>query len=297
MLSICRYHLTTLGVSDSHKYIRNYIDLDQNTPRDSRYTRGQSISASESILDVVVTRLPANKLPPKYYLQSSVQKRVWRYIGLPSAFALGTGLPPTFFIALIITNPLRYESTGDQTPGTTLGTQGWLANNSVNTILNIDFLYGNLSFGIAKFVDLTWDVFISRGGQIMLGYITYRVHSAALMRIMENEVVSYDLYATMTLSWASIWSLRPLTRTFFTRIGFRRKLLLFWLALSVIWVGLWPTITNALSGYIAKNNTLVKLVDNTGYANYTEIVTNDNLAFRYYAFNVDPTNHSLITTN
>jgi hypothetical protein len=31
-----------------------------------------------------------------------------------------------------------------------------------------------------------------------------------------------------------------------------------WMVLSILWVALWPTITNAMTGYIAENNTLVK---------------------------------------
>ena len=267
----------------------------QNPPRDSKNSYAQSISASESIPDIIVSREPANKLPPKYYMQSSFQKRVWKHVGLASAFILGIGLPLSLFTPVLMTYYSGTKFSSQGTACTELDIQGFFYTFSITDIFNIDLRYGDLSFGMAKFIDLVWDIFISRGGQIMLGWITYRVHSAALMRIMEDQLVSYDLYATMTLSWATIWALRPLAKTFFTRIGFRRKLLLFWVAISIIWVAFWPTITNALSGYVAKNNTLVRLEDDTGYANFTEIVTNDNLAFQFYSFYTDPTNNTRAT--
>ena len=121
--------------------------------------------------------------------------------------------------------------------------QGASISSSFSAILNVSVAYGTLSFGTAKLVDLVWDVFVSRGGQIGLGYIAYRVHNAALLRIMEDRLVSFDLYANMTLSWANIWGLRPIIKALFTKLGFKRKLLLLWVAVSIIWVAIWPTIT------------------------------------------------------
>lgn len=116
----------------------------------------------------------------------------------------------------------------------------------------------------------------------MLGWITYRVNTAALVWIMEIRPVSYDLFSTLSLSWSSVASLGPVIKSFFTKLGFRKKLILLWMVLSILWVALWPTITNAMTGYIAENNTLVKLKGEDGYGNFTVIGNLANLAFQFY---------------
>jgi hypothetical protein len=54
-------------------------------------------------------------------------------------------------------------------------------------------------------------------------------------------------------------------------------------------------VTNAMTGYVAKKNTLVKLEDDSGYGNYTDIVSDDNLAFQYYSFYQNKTNYERMT--
>jgi hypothetical protein len=113
----------------------------------------------------------------------------------------------------------------------------------------------------------------------MLGWITYRVNTAALVWIMETRPVSYDLFSTLSLSWSSVASLGPVIKSFFTKLGFLKKLILLWMVLSILWVALWPTITNPMTGYIAENNTLVKLKGEDGYGNFSVIGNLANLAF------------------
>lgn len=203
---------------------------------------GHSISQSASIPSIVPSPEPY-KLPPRAYHQSSKRKRIWRQVAYATAFIVGLGLP------LAVLMPAIGIYSDDFLIGYTYCSSvqsegnGWSFNNSFSAILNISVAYGSLSFGVAKLIDLIWDVFVSRGGQIGLGYVAYRVHNAALLRIMEDKLVSYDLYASMTLSWATVWGLRPIVKTFFTKLGFKRKLLLFWVAVSIVWVAIWPTIT------------------------------------------------------
>jgi hypothetical protein len=94
--------------------------------------------------------------------------------------------------------PPRYKTHGALTePTVSIGDP---ETTSFSTVLNIDSTFGVLSFGMAKFIDLVWDIVISRGGQALLGWITYKVYTAALMKIMETHIVSSDLYASLTLS-------------------------------------------------------------------------------------------------
>lgn len=164
---------------------------------------------------------------------------------------------------------------------------------NLSSAFNIDSAYGTLSFGTAKFIDLVWDIGFSRGGQALLGWITYRINTAALLRIMETQPVSYEFFSTMSLSWSSIASVVPVTRALFKSLGFRKKLLILWIVLSIFWVAIWPTITNAMTGYIAKNDTLVRLQgDEVAYGNYSDVASQETLAFQFTNITFVPGNRS-----
>jgi hypothetical protein len=79
---------------------------------------------------------------------------------------------------------------GSSTPG----------NSRTSTILDVDFQFGNYSYSTARLIDLLWDVIVSRCGQALLGWVSYKVYTAALMQIMETHPISYDLYMSLTLS-------------------------------------------------------------------------------------------------
>jgi hypothetical protein len=53
-----------------------------------------------------------------------------------------------------------------------------------------------------------------------------------------------------------------------------------WLALSTLWIAFWPSITNALTGYIPENNTFVQLKNGTTFVNYNEIAIHSNIGFQ-----------------
>ena len=67
------------------------------------------------------------------------------------------------------------------------------------------------------------------------------------------------------------------------------ELLVVWMALSVLWVVLWLTVTNVMTGYVAINNAMVKLQDNTTYANFADIATLSNFGFQYFNFGITTT--------
>lgn len=51
-----------------------------------------------------------------------------------------------------------------------------------------------------------------------------------------------------------------------------------------------------MTGYVAKNTTLVKLTDNSGYANYSEVANADTLAFQYLQYPWDSVTETPIAT-
>jgi hypothetical protein len=78
----------------------------------------------------------------------------------------------------------------------------------------------------------------------------------------------------------------PVTKGLFKRLGFRRKLLLFWVMLSIAFVSLWPTITNAMTGYVPLNDAMVLLKGQNAsvYADYSNISATSNLAFQFVMY-------------
>jgi len=42
----------------------------------------------------------------------------------------------------------------------------------VEALFRLDLVFGTLSFAVAKFIDVLWDIFIGRGGQAVLGWIS-----------------------------------------------------------------------------------------------------------------------------
>ena len=239
------------------------------------------IKNSAEILSPLDQTGPQPKLlPPKSFTRQSRGSRIRNHVAYAATFLAFLVVPLGYILGVLFFRNESYNSQLGSSLCLDRLAHGWLETGDISNLLNVDVAFGTLSFGTAKFIDLTWDIVISRGGQALLAWMTYHVHCAALLLIMESSLVSYDLYASMTLSQASMAALVPLTRTAFGKIGFRRKLLLFWLALSIIWVGFWQTITNALTGYVATNNTLVLLRDNT-YVEYSELATESNLAYQY----------------
>ena len=239
-----------------------------------------SNSMSKSLLAQVDSLDLGSKLPPKSFSKAPTPKRIWIHIATATSTLTMVAIPVGVFISILISgsnNPFNG-------PGSTLCTASYFSMSSTNfsSLFDVDTPFGTLSFGMAKIIDLGWDIGISRCGQAMLGWITYRVNTSALLRIMETQPVSYELFSTLSLSWSSVASLGPVMKALFTKLGFRKKLILMWIVLNIFWVAFWPTITNAMTGYIAKYNTLVKLQGEDGYTNFTDINLVSNLAFQFY---------------
>jgi len=96
------------------------------------------------------------------------------------------------------------------------------------------------------------------------------------MRILETTPIPYDLYLNFTFSWTTLASLRPLLKFIFTNSKPRHKILMMWLACSILWAGIYPTLMGAMTGYVANNDTLVRLKDGQ-YLNYADFKASDRV--------------------
>ncbi|CZR50152.1 uncharacterized protein PAC_00024 [Phialocephala subalpina] len=298
-----------LSQQDYNSHSSPIDDNQLTTPhtRDNAPRTKSTSSISKPLLPIVkVESLQStSKLPPKPFTQGSVIRRIWKHTSTAIATIIMILIPVV--IAVLSSNRYISDSARGDTYCTSTGIYGASVSalsgpsTSFSSTFSIDTVFGSFSFGMAKFIDLIWDIGFSRCGQAFLGWVTFRVNSAALLRIMETKHVSYDLFSSLSLSWSSIATLGPVMRAFFERLGWRKKLLLFWILLNVTWVVFWPTFTNAMTGYIAKNDTLVKLENGIGYATYSDIANLTNLAFQFTGLNfsspmTSPSNITLVFT-
>ena len=150
------------------------------------------------------------KLPPKAFIQATKHKRTLLRTITAVVFFISSVFPTLAFypilagsLALSGASTTSYIQTNfclKQGPTTDTTHQGI----RITTLLDISVPIGKFSFGMARFIDLVWDVVISRGGQALLGSVTYRVYTAILLRITETQIVPYDLYASLTLSVSTL---------------------------------------------------------------------------------------------
>ncbi|KAG9659507.1 MFS general substrate transporter, partial [Aureobasidium melanogenum] len=77
--------------------------------------------------------------------------------------------------------------------------------------LDISLGFGRFKFGVAKGLDVAWDLIIGRGGQILLAIFSYRILGAVLLQSMETRAVSFYTYTAIGLdrgplfcAWASL---------------------------------------------------------------------------------------------
>jgi hypothetical protein len=149
-------------------------------------------------------------------------------------FGISLGLTPSSAVAYVLTHRAFYT-------------------------LNI--IFGSYSFAAVKAIDVTWDLVVGRAGQFLLGLISYRVLADSLLAIMESDPVSYELYSAISISGSGVLSAAYLVKQFMCGSSWKHVCLLFPLALSLAWVLAWPTVMRAMTGYAAKEDLFIRLLN------------------------------------
>lgn len=162
-------------------------------------SRQQTIATQ--VLDDESPRAPKHGLPAKAYTQTSIWWRVGVHTTTILTFLISLAIP---FITIFILGSfgLKAIASSQATFCSEILFNSSLTpdNSRTSTILDIHSAFGNYSYSTARLIDLLWDVIVSRCGQALLGWVSYKVYTAALMRIMETHPISYDLYISLTLS-------------------------------------------------------------------------------------------------
>lgn len=164
----------------------------------------------------------------------------------------------TFFGGVFVT---KYLPCGD-------GTEPSIADEPVNNTVSgieglfvLDATYGRFPFSTVKIIDITWDIILGRGAQLFAWWISYKVFSDAILRVIERHPTSYGVFFEICLNgpcFAALWTmLKDLTRT----KSKRTWSLYFYMVWSIVYVIALPILLSAMTGYTSTSIAWVDVDD------------------------------------
>lgn len=206
-----------------------------------------------------------------------------RRTGGPKALAIRAALPfcallcILIFIALLFplaTGRSQYVDAGVWcAPGGEGGVSPGQDSNvhwSPALILSITLGFGNLPISIARVIDIGWDLVIGRGGQVLLGLLSYRILRRSLLRRMEGEPIRFSVYTSLAfrqISLSALWAVLHDIGLGSSKkeISLRRRLRLDWRfyghVLVLTYILAFPTLISVSAGYQANYTARVKFGD------------------------------------
>lgn len=122
-----------------------------------------------------------------------------------------------------------------------------------------------MTFTQAKVIDLACDLVAGRGGQAVLAWIAYRVYTNALIRVTEKGQIRYDLFAAVTIMPNAAQTLAKTTISIPSTRRLWAKFTLLWMAMSMLYLLVYPTIISAATTPVAATIKSIKL-EGTGTA-------------------------------
>ena len=207
--------------------------------------------------------------------------RTWQYFVFAILITISCLAYPvkTFFAVIDPPQPIDQIST----PCSTLSED---SNSGVlGHVFNLDLVFGNLSFSVAKFVDSIWDVGFGRGTQAIMVWVTYHALMQSLNWIMESRPVPYKSFVSATMSPVDITTIGPLSHLVVAGFTVEQKCLAAWLILAISWLVIFPTIASAMTGYInrvdPRIDALVMLHEPGVFMNLTEFSNLSHDAYQY----------------
>ncbi|KKY27993.1 hypothetical protein UCRPC4_g00728 [Phaeomoniella chlamydospora] len=120
-----------------------------------------------------------------------------------------------------------------------------------------------MSFTAAKIIDVAFDIVVGRGGQFILGWVSYRVHSDVCTRLAEQFGLRYNTFAAITLHPNQVRTLGSAVREWrLSKTNLRMTLTLVWIFLAMAYVLAYPTIVSAASSLVGATTTAISLPNN-----------------------------------
>ncbi|KAK5137357.1 hypothetical protein LTR08_008935 [Meristemomyces frigidus] len=134
-----------------------------------------------------------------------------------------------------------------------------LASRGINLIV-----FDNLSFTVAKAIDLAWNMLAGRGSQALAAFVCYRVFTGTLLLATEHGGVSAQTFAALGFSTTSIWCYGPTLKSVCrSKLGFLNKLAFVWILVSVTYLLFVATMVDLMTGYQTGQATWLKLPNGT----------------------------------
>lgn len=115
--------------------------------------------------------------------------------------------------------------------------------------------FGNMTFTQVKVIDIAWDLFIGRGGQMALAWVNWRVFNEWIVYHAERWRTGYKMYTAVALQTTSWTMMGVAAKEFFcfwerSWGRFFRWLAMFCMFISTLYVLAFPTLMAAMTGYI-----------------------------------------------
>ncbi|KAF4537207.1 uncharacterized protein LTHEOB_11585 [Lasiodiplodia theobromae] len=134
---------------------------------------------------------------------------------------------------------------------------------SIPSLVTITIAFGRYSFAQAKWIDLIWDIGVGRIGQVILVSISSRVITRSMLYAMETHPIPHHLFVGISFqnqaSANALWSFLTVTPKHHLWKVWKGRLLV--IALIIIYLIAFPTITSAMTGYITTFTTKIKIDD------------------------------------
>ncbi|KAK4182960.1 hypothetical protein QBC35DRAFT_394917 [Podospora australis] len=139
-------------------------------------------------------------------------------------------------------------------------------------------VWPRLSFTQAKFIDVACDLVIGRGGQGLIGYISWKVFANFIAVSMQRKPVSYRTYHAVFIRQESsfLTVYRLLCKHGVSTVLGSRVATVF-MATTLCWILAFPTLTSAMTGYTANTEPFVR--DISERSNYKPFQAFDIVAY------------------
>jgi hypothetical protein len=118
-----------------------------------------------------------------------------------------------------------------------------------SSFFQINVYWGHMTFSVAKFLDVAFDLVVGRGVQGVLAIITYKVSSKVLGKLMEGDTVSYRTFEALAFDLPSLIKSSILSRELFSKQLRQQRVSIALLLFGSLFVLAFSTLISAMSGY------------------------------------------------
>lgn len=113
--------------------------------------------------------------------------------------------------------------------------------------------FGRFGFGLAKAIDVCWDLLVGRGGQALLAISTYRIFRRTMLTKRGVCILSYDKFIALTYAPDTVYALNTYLRDLRRASSSKSRAYGPSVALIICtaYILVFPTWTSAMTGYQA----------------------------------------------